>query len=337
MALNQRMRLLEIRRVGFYDGPSRVHARKRGEQTVRHFHRSLILGRLAVEHGAEMSRSRNRSFDRHTRCVVVVASACDSHREWRLPCVGRDEALRGENLVLRNAGLVRPTRQVIVMQGDDVLTENLPFLIPGVAPDRRLARCCRLIRRSGKRTRRIDLLPRGPVFARDPVDVFKGEPARTTVTRKVGCTRFRLARIGARAREPVAKLLQHPGVVVEDLEYVILDEEWIHIRVSIEADTGEKIRVRVGKGRDDPSRSLQIAPLIVTNFTRVYVIGERARQLRRVGRTRQILQIVVWKDDVVLCPLAIIDILFQMIVDVPLGGVAACIGPNSTIEDKLHR
>src|ERR1700676_4385155 len=145
-------------------------------------------------------------------------------------------------------------------------------------------------------------MSRGPVLARDPVDISQGERVRSTVARKVGRAGLRLSGVWARAREPMAKLLQHPRIVVEDFEYVVLDEERIHVRVGIEANAAEKIGMLAGKGRNNAGGGLQVAPLVMAHLTRVNVVGERARELRRVGRSRQVFQVVVGKDDVVLRP-----------------------------------
>src|SRR5689334_14020507 len=107
------------------------------------------------------------------------------------------------------------------MQGDDVLPEYLPLLIPRIIPDQRLSRCRRLIRRSRKRARWIDLVPGGPMFARDRVHIGQTQRARPAIAREIGDTGLRLARVRTGAREPLPKLLKHPRVVVEDFKYAV--------------------------------------------------------------------------------------------------------------------
>ena len=88
---------------------------------------------------------------------------------------------------------------------------------------------------------------------------------------------------------------------------------------------------------DDAGGGLQVAPLVLAHLACINVVGERAPELRRVGRSRQILQVVVGKDLVFLRPLTIVDVLFQVVVDIPLRRVAARVGPDAAVEYELHR
>src|SRR5690348_12257834 len=148
------------------------------------------------------------------------------------------------------------------MQGDNVLPEYLPLLVPRIIPDQRLSRRRRLIRRSRKRARRIDLVPGGPMFARDPVHIGETQRMRPAISGEVGDTRLWLARVGAVACEPLPKLLQHSRVVVEDFKHAVLDEEWIHVRVGIETSTDKQIWVLAGELGNDAGGCLQVAPLV---------------------------------------------------------------------------
>ena len=130
------------------------------------------------------------------------------------------------------------------------------------------------------------------------------------------------------------ELPDHPRVVVEPL---LVHEERIHVRVGIQIDADEQVRVRAGERRDDPRRGDQVAALVGAHLRRVQVVGERAREPRRLGGARQILEVVAREDDVVLVPLAVGVVLLEVIDDVPLRSIAGRIRPDSAVEHEVDR
>ena len=169
--------------------------------------------------------------------------------------------------------------------------------------------------------------------ARKAIHVFQRQRLCATVRRKIGHTRSRMAGIRAAAPQPLAELPDHSGIEIEILDLL---EERIHVGVGIEHDANEKLRVLARKRVDDPRRRLQVAPLVVAHLRRIDVIGERPGQLRRIRGTRQALQVIVGERLVVLAPLHVVIIVFQMIVQVPLRGVAARVPPDAAVEDEFH-
>ena len=132
----------------------------------------------------------------------------------------------------------------------------------------------------------------------------------------------------------MAELLQHARVVVVPASVA---HEGVHVGVGIEHHAGEQRRVRAREGGNDGGGRLQVAPLVMANLGRVDVVGEATPKLRRRRGARQVLAVVIGEDFVVLRPLAVGGVLLQMIVDVPLGNVAARVGPDAAVEDELHR
>ncbi|HEY3533846.1 MAG TPA: hypothetical protein VGL43_12055, partial [Casimicrobiaceae bacterium] len=135
----------------------------------------------------------------------------------------------------RNARLVRPRRQLVVMQVDDVPAKLVPHVVPGIVPDRRLARLPG-IDDPRKAPGRLHVVPGLPLLVRKRVHLRERQRRVAPVSGEIRRTAGRAARIRAAAAQPFAELPQHAGVVVEGLRAA---EERIHVRVGVEHDADE--------------------------------------------------------------------------------------------------
>ena len=83
---------------------------------------------------------------------------------------------------------------------------------------------------------------------------------------------------------------------------------------------------------DHARRGLEIAPLVMAILCCIGIECERAGKLRSVGRIGQVLEKIVRHDLVFFIPLAIRDVLLEVVVDVPVRNVAAGVGPDAAIQ-----
>ena len=93
----------------------------------------------------------------------------------------------------------------------------------------------------------------------------------------------------------------------------------------------------VREGHDQARGGLQVAPFVMAILRRIGVERQRASELRRVHRAGQVLEVIIGHHLVFLVPLAVGDVLLEMIVDVPIRNVAACVGPHASVEGEQHR
>ena len=87
---------------------------------------------------------------------------------------------------------------------------------------------------------------------------------------------------------------------------------------------------------DHASRRLEIAPLVVPILCRINIECERTGKLRRFGRTGQVLEKIVRHYLVFFIPLAIRNVLFEVVVGVPIRNVAAGVGPDAAIQREQN-
>src|SRR5437773_327822 len=151
------------------------------------------------------------------------------------------------------------------MKMDEMAPKNLPLVEPRVFPERlALAR---------KGPRRIDLVPRSPRLAGEPAHVGKRERMFAAIAGEIGYPGRRLACIGSAAGEPLPELLERAGVVVVPLLFV---EERIQIRIGVQRDADEELRMLVRKRHDLAPGGLQVAPFVMPILCRIGVEGQRA-------------------------------------------------------------
>ena len=198
----------------------------------------------------------------------------------------------------------------------------------------------RIERRQQHRARQRECAPRRdarPVcvfLERVVVQLLQREDFLPLVAREIRRAIDRLSRVRSDALQPFTELAQRARVVVVPVKAF---EERVQVHIRIERNPDEELGILLCEGRNRARRRLQVALLVTAHILRIHVQRQRARKLRCVLRPRQVLQVVVGIDVVLLIPLAVVAILLELVVDVPIRNVTRCIGPDPAIEREEDR